>query len=38
LIDVLKKAKIEKADKAVILGHDPTQNMSTEIVEEMLDA
>lgn len=38
LIEVLKKAKIEKADKAVILGHDPTQNISTEIAEEMLDA
>ena len=38
LIEVLKKARIEKADKAVILGHDPTQNISLEISEEMLDA
>lgn len=38
LIEVLKKAQIQRADKAVILGHDPTQNLSKEINDEMLDA
>ena len=38
LTEVLKKAQIQKADKAVILGHDPTQSYSKEINDEMLDA
>lgn len=38
LTEVLKKAQIQKADKAVILGHDPTQSSSKEINDEMLDA
>ena len=38
LLEVLRKAQIHKADKAVILGHDPTTNKSSEINDEMLDA
>ena len=38
LLDVLRKAKIQKAEKAVILGHDPTQSMDLGIQNEMLDA
>lgn len=38
LVEVLRKAQIHKADKAVILGHDPTTNTSSEINDEMLDA
>jgi hypothetical protein len=34
----LRKAQIQKADKAVILGHDPTTNNSSEFNDEMLDA
>ena len=38
LVETLRKAQIHKADKAVILGHDPTANTSEEINDEMLDA
>lgn len=38
LVEVLRKAQIHKADKAVILGHDPTTNNSSELKDEMLDA
>jgi hypothetical protein len=38
LVEVLRKAQIHKADKAVILGHDPTTNKINEMSEEMLDA
>ena len=38
LLEVLRKAQIHKADKAVILGHDPTTGSSPEITHEMLDA
>mgnify|MGYP006096016809 FL=1 len=38
LVEVLRKAQIHKADKAVILGHDPTTNTSSELKDEMLDA
>lgn len=38
LVEVLRKAQIHKADKAVILGHDPTTNQSAELNDEMLDA
>jgi hypothetical protein len=38
LSDVLRKAMIHKADKAVILGHDPTTTSNHELKDEMLDA
>jgi len=38
LLDVLRKAKIQKAEKAVILGHDPTQSTNVGVQNEMLDA
>jgi len=38
LVEVLRKAQIHKADKAVIFGHDPTTNQSSELNDEMLDA
>jgi hypothetical protein len=38
LLEVLRKAQIHKADKAVILGHDPTTTTSPEVTDEMLDA
>lgn len=37
LVEVLRRAQIHKADKAVILGHDPS-NTNSEINDEMLDA
>jgi len=37
-LEVLKKAQIHKADKAVILGHDPSTKGSPEVTDEMLDA
>ena len=37
MLETLRKAQLHKADKAVILGHDPT-NLVTEIHDEMLDA
>jgi len=38
--DVLRKAQIHRADKAVILGFDPslTKVSSSEVNDEMLDA
>lgn len=38
LVDVLRKAQIQKAEKAVILGHDPTTHTISSINDEMLDA
>ena len=38
VLEVLRQAQIHKADKAVILGHDPTTTISPEINDEMLDA
>ena len=38
LLEVLRKAQIQKADKAVILGHDPSSDKNSEINDEMLDA
>lgn len=38
MVEVLRKAQIHKADKAVILGHDPTTTTSHELTDEMLDA
>jgi len=37
-IETLRLAQLHKADKAVILGHDPTTSMSSELCDEMLDA
>jgi len=38
MIEVLRKAQILKADKAVILGHDPSQSSGSQPNDEMLDA
>jgi len=38
LVDVLRRAQIHKAEKAVILGHDPTTNSISSVNDEMLDA
>jgi len=37
-MEVLRRAQIHKAEKAVILGHDPTSNKNSFIRDEMLDA
>lgn len=38
LLETLRMAQLHKADKAVILGHDPTTILSSETNDEMLDA